>query len=119
MIHDVTIGHFDPASVSQHGTIVLKLLEMHVVHRLLEELGGRDASGQPTLGGGKVRFEDGYLVVPWLCGWANRISEEFAIRLRRETGCLITDMSHCRVIDPEQLQGLNRHAVAAQEAPAR
>jgi hypothetical protein len=66
-----------------------------------------------------VRFEDGYLVVPWLGGWANRISEEFAIRLRRETGCLITDMSHCRVIEPEQLQGLNRHAVAAQKAPAR
>jgi hypothetical protein len=119
MIHDLTIGHLDPAGVSRRRAIVLKPLEREVVHRLLEELGGRDASGHPTLGGGKVRFEDGYLVVPWLGGSANRISEEFAIRLQRETGCLITDMSHCRVIEPEQLQGLNRHEVAAQEAPAR
>ena len=27
--------------------------------------------------------------------------------MQRETGCLIADMSHCRIIEPEELQGLN------------
>ena len=116
MIHDLTIGHFDPSGISERRRTVLKPLEMDVVNRLLDELGGTDAEGHPTLGGGRVRFEDGYLVVPWLGGWANRVAEEFAIRMQRETGCLIADLGHRCIIEPKELQGLNGATVGAHEA---
>ena len=114
MIHDLTIGHLDPSGIPERRRTILKPLETDVVNRLLEELGGTDAEGHPTLGGGPVRFEDGYLVVPWLGGWANRVSEEFAIRMQRETGCLIADLGHRCVIGPEQLQGLKGATVVKQ-----
>jgi hypothetical protein len=90
-----------------------------VVDRLLQELGGTDAEGHPTLGGARVRFENGCVVVPWLGGWTNRTSEEFALRMQRETGCLIADVGHCCVIEPDQLQGLTRQTPAAHEVSGR
>src|SRR6516162_10966605 len=113
MIHDLTIGHLDPTGIPERRRTVLKPLERDVVDRLLKELGGMDAEGHPTLGGARVRFEDGSVVVPWLGGWTNRVSEEFALRMRRETGCLIADLSHRCVIDPEQLQGLDETTARA------
>ncbi len=116
MIHDLTIGHLDPAGIRERRRTVIKPLERDVVDRLLKELGGTDAEGHPTLGVRRVRFEDGYVVVPWLGGWTNRISEEFALRMRRETGCLIADLGHRCVIGPEQLQGLDAATVKARGA---
>jgi hypothetical protein len=119
MIHDLTIGHLDPAGVALRRRTVIKPLEMDVVNRILHELGGTDAEGNPTLDGAKVRFEEGTVVVPWLGGWTNRISEEFAIRMKRETGCLIADLGHRHVIEPEQLEGRSGQKADAQGAPAR
>jgi hypothetical protein len=116
MIHELTIGHFDPSGISQRRRTVLKPLEMDVVARLLDELGGTDAEGHPTLGGGRVRFEDGYLIVPWLGARANRVAEEFAIRMQRETGCLIADLGHRCLIEPRELLGLKATTVGAHEA---
>jgi len=119
MIHDLTIGHLDPAGIPERRRTVLKPLEMDVVARLLKELGDTDNEGNPTLGGARVRFENGYVVLPWLGGWINRISEEFALRMRRETGCLIADLGHRCVIEPEQLQGLDGATVEARGARTR
>jgi hypothetical protein len=110
VIHDLTIGHLDPASIPERRKTVIKALEMDVVNRLLDELGGTDAEGNTTLGGSRIRFENGYVVVTWLGGWTNRVSEEFALRMQRETGCLIVDLGHRCVIGPEQLQGLGGQA---------
>ena len=107
MIHDLTIGHLDPAGIEVRRRTVLKPLDVQVVNRLLKELGSTDTDGNATLGGAKVRFEDGYIVVPWLGGGTNRVSEEFALRMQRETGCLIADMGHRCVIEPELLAGFN------------
>jgi hypothetical protein len=106
MIHDLTIGHLDPAGVVVRRCTVLKPLEVDVVNRLLKELGSTDPHGNTTLGGAKVRFEDGFVVVPWLGGGANRVSEEFALRMHWETGCRIADLGHRCVIEPESLTGL-------------
>ena len=111
MIHDLTIGHLDPAGVVERRTTVLKPLNAEIVDRLLKELGSTDADGNATLGGAKVQFRDGFVSVPWLGGWTNRVSEEFALRLQRETGCLIADMGHRCVIDPAQLFGLSEQAI--------
>jgi len=66
MIHDLTIGHLDPAGIPERRKTVLKALEMDVVNRLLDELGGTDAEGNTTLGGARIRLENDYVVVPWL-----------------------------------------------------
>ena len=78
MLHNLTIGHLDPAAiVSEHRIAVLRPLEIDVVDRLLKELGGIDKDGSPTLERGKVEFRDGYLVCPWrIGGWHNRTAEE-------------------------------------------
>jgi hypothetical protein len=119
MIHELTIGHLDLAGIRERRRTGLKPLEWDVVDRLLRELGGSDAEGRPTLGGARVRWEDGYLVVPWLGRWTNRVSEEFALRKHRETRCLIADLGHRCIIVPEQLQGLNGATVEAREAETR
>ena len=53
MIHDLTIGHLDPAGVRVRRSTVLKPLDMEVVDRLLKELGSNDADGNATLGGAR------------------------------------------------------------------
>jgi hypothetical protein len=118
MLHDLTLGHLDPDAITKRRRVVVKSLEMEIVHRLLKELGGTDAEGNPTLDGAKVRFEQGYVVVPWLGGRTNRVSEEFALRLHKQTGCLIADVGHCWVVPPERLQGLSGPASAAVVSPA-
>jgi len=118
MLHDLTLGHLDPEAVTERRRVVLKPLEMDTVRRLLTELGGTDASGHPTLGGAKVRFEQGYVVIPWLGGSRNRVSEEFALRLHQETGCLIADLEHCWVVPLERLPGLNGQASGMRTAQA-
>jgi hypothetical protein len=110
MIHDLTIGHLDPAGIPERRRTVIKPLETDIVNRLLDELGATDAEGNSTLGGARIRFENGYIVAPWLGGWTNRVSEEFALRMQRETGCLIADLGHRCVIEPDQLKGLGGQA---------
>jgi hypothetical protein len=108
MLHNLTVGHLDPgAIVSKRRVVVLRPLEMDVARRLLGELGRDDEAGVPTLEGGKVDLRDGYLICPWrVGGWQNRTAEEFALRLHHDTGCILADREHSRVIDPDELQGL-------------
>jgi|SRR5579864_6311431 len=120
MIHRPTLGHLDPAAITRDGgAVVLKPLDMTAVRRLLGELALVDAQGGWTLDDDEVEFHDGYVVVPWQGGWRNRTAEEFGLRLHRETGCLIADREHARLILPEQLQGLDRAPAAAQRTKAR
>ena len=106
MTPELTIGHLDPAGIPQRRTTFLRPLETDVVERLLKELGGTAPEGHPTLGGARVRFGDGSVVMPRLGGGTNRASEEFTLRMQRETGCLTADLGHRCLIEPEQLQGL-------------
>ena len=107
MLHRLTIGHLDPAAVERRQTVPTKALEMEVVHRLLDELGERDAEGRVTLGGCRVRFHNAAVSCHWMGGTTNNVAEEFALRMSRETGCLLADVDCGRVVDPEQLAGLN------------
>jgi hypothetical protein len=121
MLHNLTIGHLDPALiVSDRRVAVLRPLEMDAVHRLLEQLGVSHSNGRTMLETGRFEFHDGYLVCPWrVGGWCNRTAEEFAIRLQQETGCILADREHSRIIEPGQLEGLSDAAVSAQGAEAR
>jgi hypothetical protein len=100
MIHNLTAGFFDRAG------IVTKPHDPRIVRRLLDELGEIDAVGAPTLGGWKVRFEDGCVILPWKGGTTNRVAEAFAVRLQEATGCTLADREHGRVIDVRELVGV-------------
>jgi len=113
MIHILTMGHLDPAAVGRRQAIVLRPLDMGIINRLLQELGGTDEQGRPTLDGVPVEIKDGTVACRWLIGgYCNRVAEEFALRLQKETGCVLPDREHCRTIEPEQLPGLNGQAIA-------
>ena len=107
MLHLLTVGHLDPAAVGRRQTVPMRALDMDVVHRLLVELGERDAEGNLTLGGCEVRFENAAVSCLWKAVGTNRVAEEFALRMHKETGCLIADVGGYRVIDPAELVGLN------------
>lgn len=106
MIHNITAGHFDPVAVLECRERIEKPIDMRIVRRLLRQLGETAADGTPTLGGGKVCFERGCVIVPWLGGRTNYAAEEFALRLQRMTGCTLVDREHGRLIEPGQLTGL-------------
>jgi hypothetical protein len=121
MLHNLTVGHLDPAPiVRERRLVVLRTLEMDTVDRLLKEFGALDQDGSPRLEGGKIEFREGYLVCPWrIGGWENRTAEEFVLRLQRETGCVLADREHSRIIQPEQLHGLKGAALAVRGDSAR
>src|SRR5438445_11716388 len=100
MLHRLTVGHLDPAAVGRRQMVPTKALEMDVVHRLLAALGEKDPEGHVTLGGCKVEFHNAAVSCLWLGGGTNRFAEEFALRMQRETGCLIADVGGYRVIEP-------------------
>jgi hypothetical protein len=99
VIHNLTAGFFD------RNGVVSRPMDMEVVRRLLDEVGEVDGSGTPTLGGWKVRFEDGCVILPWRGGTRNRVSEEFAIKLQEATGCMLADLEHGRTVKAAELAG--------------
>jgi hypothetical protein len=107
MLHRLTIGHLDPAAVERRQTVPTKALELDVVHRLLGALGQKDAEGNVTLGGCKVKFHNAAVSCLWMGGNTNRVAEEFALRMNQETGCLLADVDCGLVIDPGKLVGLS------------
>jgi hypothetical protein len=118
MIHALTMGHIDPDGVRSRKAVVRQPLDMSIVERLLRELGEADAEGRWRLGGSKVEFYEGYIAVPWLGGGTNYVAEEFARRLQEETGCVLADREHSRVIESKQLRGLKGLASVAQGSGA-
>jgi hypothetical protein len=113
MLHRLTIGHLDPTAVERRQTVPTKALDMDVVHRHLRDLGERDADGTMTLGGCKVQFENGAVRCLWKGGRTNRLAEEFALRVQKDTGCLIADVGGYRVIEPDELVGFSDQAHGA------
>jgi hypothetical protein len=60
-----------------------------------------------------VRFENGAVSCLWKGGTTNRVAEEFALRMQKETGCVIADVGGYRVIEPGEILGLNEQNSAA------
>jgi hypothetical protein len=116
MVHRLTIGHLDPVAIQRRQIVPTRALEMDVVDRLLAELGETDADGDVTLGGCKVRFEKAVVSCLWKGISINRVAEEFALRMQRETGCLIADLVGYRVVDPSELIGLTDEPTEAEGA---
>jgi hypothetical protein len=102
LIHKLTIGHFDTEALKDRRLIVLRPLDMGVVTRLLREVGQVIDGGGVTLGGHAIEVKEGYVVCPWLMPRRNQPAEEFASRLRQETGCVLYDAGRREVVTPEQ-----------------
>jgi hypothetical protein len=116
MTPELTIVHLDPDGIPRRRPTVLRPLEADVVGRFLKELGGTAPEGHPTLGGARVRFEDGSVVAPRLGGVTNRASEAFTLRMRRETGCLTAGLGQRCLNEPERLQGFEGDPRSLQRA---
>lgn len=107
MIHNLTIGHLDPNAIEERRAVVLRPLDPERVAQHFEALGRRDENAGWTLDGMPVEEKDGYVICRWLVGpRRNLAAEEFALRLQNDTGCLIADREHYRVVAAEELQGL-------------
>jgi hypothetical protein len=119
MLHRLTIGHLDPAAVERRQTVPTRALDMDVVRRHLADLGEKDAEGNITLGGCKVEFLNAAVRCLWMGGGTNHVAEEFALRVQRDTGCVIADVGGYRVIEPGELAGLNGQRTERSEARAR
>jgi hypothetical protein len=106
------MGHLSRDALERRQARAEHPLDPTVVGRLLAELGGVDELGRPTLDGEPVEEKDGALTCRWwVVGYRNSVAEEFALRLQQETGCVLADVNRCRVVEPGELQGLNRQAV--------
>lgn len=88
MIHDLTIGHLDPAAICERRAVAVRPLDPAAVARVL--------TGFPGL---KVEQRDGHLVAPWHGREDGEKGEAFAIRLQAETGCLVADRRNGRVVN--------------------
>ena len=70
MIHILTMGHLDPAAVGRRQALVLRPLDMGIVNRLLQELGGTGRAGTPDArrraGGDQGRHGGLSLVDRWI-----------------------------------------------------
>jgi len=108
MIHHLTIGYLDPASVEEGRLVVARPLAVDVVTRLLDEFGKPGADGRPLLDTSQVEFRDGYIVCPWLMPYPVPGVTEFALRLQEATGCVLADVNCCAVIDREHLLAVSR-----------
>ena len=94
MIHDLTIGHLDPAAIRDREAVVLKPLDPATVARVLASF--------PCL---KVEERDGYVVAPWHGREDGERGQAFAARLQAETGCLVADRRNGRIVELGQMAG--------------
>lgn len=88
MIHDLTIGHLDPAAIHDRMAVALRPLVESVIARVLAEFPGL-----------KVERRDGYLIAPWHGKEDAGRGEAFAARLQAETGCLVADRRNGRIVE--------------------
>lgn len=94
MIHDLTIGHIDPAAIRDRRAVALRPLDPAKLARVLAEFPGL-----------KVEERNGYLVVPWHGREEGDSGEAFAARLQAETGCTVADRRNGRVVELERAAG--------------
>jgi len=88
MIHDLTIGHLDPAALSERRAVATRLLDSATVARVL--------ANYPGL---KIEERDGYVVAPWHGREDGERGEAFAARLQAETGCLVADRRNGWIVE--------------------
>jgi hypothetical protein len=106
MNHSLKIGHLDTKLVAERGELVIRPLDERIVLRHLTALGKHDGR-QWTLGGKGVEFRDGCIIAPWMVGaGVNHVTEEFALRMIRETGCQVIDRTRGMVVEASELEGL-------------
>ena len=88
MIHDLTIGHLDPALIRDRQAVAVRPLDEAVISRVLAEFPGL-----------KVERRDGCLIAPWHGREDAERGESFAARVQAETGCLVADRRNGRIVE--------------------
>jgi hypothetical protein len=88
MIHDLTIGHLDPAAIRDRRAVAVRPLDEATVARILTEFPGL-----------RIERRAGYLIAPWHGREDAELGEAFAARLQAETGCLVADRRNGRIVE--------------------
>jgi hypothetical protein len=88
MLHDLTIGHLDPAAIRDRLAVAVRPLDQAIIARVL--------AGFPGL---KVEERDSYLIAPWHGREDGERGEAFAAQLQAETGCLVADRRNGRIVE--------------------
>jgi hypothetical protein len=88
MIHELTIGHLDPALIRDRQAVAVRTLDPLAVARALARFPGL-----------KVEARNGYLVAPWHGREDGEQGEAFAAELQAETGCLVADRGNGRIVE--------------------
>lgn len=88
MIHDLTIGHLDPAALRERRAVAVKPLDSAKVAGVLADFPGLT-----------VEERDGYVIAPWHGREDGERGEAFAARLQAETGCLVADRRNGRIVE--------------------
>lgn len=91
MIHELTIGHLDPAAIPNRVAIPLRRLDEEAVARVLAEFPGLE-----------IQRCAGYVIAPWHGREDGERGEAFAARLQSETGCLVADRRNGRIVELQQ-----------------
>jgi hypothetical protein len=101
MVRNLILGHLDIDWLRKRQIVALRTLDFELVRLLFDEMCDRDSEGRDTFNGMPVDYKDGCVIARWMVGsFRNHKAEEFAVRLHRQTGCVITDGE--RLLDPEE-----------------
>lgn len=102
MRHFLTVGHLDEDAVRQCRVAVLTPLDADVLERWLQQY--RDP-GTPdvTFENTPVLLQDGAVRCTWYAPRLIATSIRFVLSLQAETGCVIADIEHGRVIPTDEL----------------
>lgn len=102
MLHLLTAGHLDEAAALRATLRVLRPLDERVLARLLDEFRDRD-SAVPTFEQQPVTVAGGCVRCPWYTPRVNVTSIRFLLALQANTGCVVADIEHGRIVDAAEL----------------
>ena len=100
MTHRLVLVHLDPAHWRDqvdlfHQTVrPLRPLEREVITELLAKHADGGRIENPSFNDRPAEDHGSWLVVPLHDGWYCRAAVEFAVELKRRTGCLVIDLLH-------------------------
>ena len=101
MIRYMTIGHFDHDALQNHRLVVVKPLDMKIVHQLVAEMGEFLPNGEMVVAALPVIYQNGYIMCPPI---VRGKALEFLVRLAEETSCDIADMELGHLMTPKEFR---------------
>src|SRR5262245_38524273 len=108
MLHFLTAGHIDEAAAQRGELRILAPIDEAVFARLVDEYRDKPASNEINFEQKRVSLNQGSVRCPWYMPRINLTSIKFILALQAETGCVIADIEHGRIVTTAELSELIR-----------